>query len=67
MKLFDRLKEWMGLRRLLRELPQDRRPIGADKAHRAGFDGFRPLGHIGHHEHRLAQGRPLFLDAAAIG
>lgn len=27
MKLFDRLKEWMGIRRLLRELPHDRKPI----------------------------------------
>ena len=27
MKLFDRLKEWMGIRRLLRDLPQDRKPI----------------------------------------
>jgi hypothetical protein len=27
MKLFDRLKEWMGIRRLLRELPGDRKPI----------------------------------------
>lgn len=27
MKLFDRLKEWMGIRRLLRDLPQDRRPL----------------------------------------
>ena len=27
MKLFDRLKEWMGIRRLLRETPQDRKPI----------------------------------------
>ena len=27
MKLFDRFKEWMGIRRLLRELPQDRKPI----------------------------------------
>ena len=33
MKLFDRLKEWMGLRRLLRELPQDRRPIAHNLAH----------------------------------
>lgn len=27
MKLFDRIKEWMGIRRLLRELPAERRPI----------------------------------------
>ena len=27
MKLFDRLKEWMGIRRLLRDLPQDRKPV----------------------------------------
>ena len=27
MKWFDRIKEWMGTRRLLRELPRDRRPI----------------------------------------
>lgn len=27
MKLFDRFKEWMGIRRLLRDLPQDRKPI----------------------------------------
>ena len=27
MRLFDRLKEWMGIRRLLRDLPQDRKPI----------------------------------------
>jgi hypothetical protein len=27
MKLFDRFKEWMGIRRLLRELPGDRKPI----------------------------------------
>ncbi|MCU0318691.1 MAG: hypothetical protein MUE88_01230 [Flavobacteriales bacterium] len=32
MKLFDRLKEWMGLRRLLRELPADRRPIARNIA-----------------------------------
>jgi hypothetical protein len=27
MKLLDRIKEWLGIRRLLRDLPQDRRPI----------------------------------------
>lgn len=27
MKLFDRFKEWMGVRRLLRDLPTDRKPI----------------------------------------
>lgn len=27
MKLLDRLKEWMGIRRLLRELPVERKPI----------------------------------------
>ena len=27
MKLFDRFKEWMGIRRLLRDLPQDRKPL----------------------------------------
>ncbi|MBK7945479.1 MAG: hypothetical protein IPJ85_09300 [Flavobacteriales bacterium] len=27
MKLLDRIKEWMGIRRLLRDLPQDRKPI----------------------------------------
>ena len=27
MKLFDRFKEWMGIRRLLRELPADRKPV----------------------------------------
>jgi len=32
MKLFDRLKEWMGIRRLLRELPLDRKPIARNLA-----------------------------------
>ena len=32
MKLFDRLKEWMGIRRLLRDLPQDRKPIARNLA-----------------------------------
>ena len=32
MKLFDRLKEWMGIRRLLRDLPQDRKPIARNIA-----------------------------------
>jgi hypothetical protein len=32
MKLFDRLKEWMGIRRLLRELPQDRHPVAHNLA-----------------------------------
>ncbi len=32
MKLFDRLKEWMGIRRLLRDLPQDRKPIARNMA-----------------------------------
>lgn len=27
MKLLDRIKEWLGIRRLLRDLPQDRKPI----------------------------------------
>ena len=27
MKLFDRFKEWMGIRRLLRDLTQDRKPL----------------------------------------
>jgi hypothetical protein len=27
MKLLDRIKEWMGVRRLLRDLPTDRKPI----------------------------------------
>lgn len=27
MKLLDRIKEWMGIRRLLRELPAERKPI----------------------------------------
>ena len=27
MKLFDRFKEWMGIRRLLRDLPQGRKPL----------------------------------------
>ncbi len=32
MKLFDRFKEWMGIRRLLRELPQERRPVAQNLA-----------------------------------
>ena len=32
MKPFDRLKEWMGIRRLLRELPQDRNPVAHNLA-----------------------------------
>ncbi len=32
MKLFDRFKEWMGIRRLLRDLPQDRKPIARNLA-----------------------------------
>ena len=32
MKLFDRIKEWMGIRRLLRELPVDRKPIAHNLA-----------------------------------
>ena len=32
MRLLDRLKEWMGLRRLLRDLPADRRPIARNIA-----------------------------------
>jgi hypothetical protein len=32
MKLLDRIKEWMGIRKLLRELPQDRKPIARNIA-----------------------------------
>jgi predicted TIM-barrel fold metal-dependent hydrolase len=32
MKLLDRIKEWMGIRRLLRDLPQDRKPIARNLA-----------------------------------
>ncbi len=32
MKWFDRIKEWMGRRRLLRELPRDRKPIAKNLA-----------------------------------
>lgn len=32
MKLFDRFKEWMGIRRLLRDLPQDRKPVARNLA-----------------------------------
>lgn len=32
MKLFDRFKEWMGIRRLVRDLPQDRKPIARNLA-----------------------------------
>jgi hypothetical protein len=32
MKWFDRIKEWMGRRRLLRELPKERRPIAKNLA-----------------------------------
>lgn len=32
MKLLDRIKEWLGIRRLLRDLPQDRKPIARNIA-----------------------------------
>ena len=32
MKWFDRIKEWMGRRRLLRELPRERKPIAKNLA-----------------------------------
>ncbi len=32
MKLFDRFKEWLGIRRLVRDLPQDRKPIARNLA-----------------------------------
>jgi hypothetical protein len=33
MKLFDRIKEWLGMRRLLRESMPDRRPVARNLAH----------------------------------
>ena len=33
MKLFDRFKEWLGMRRLLRETMPDRRPVARNLAH----------------------------------
>lgn len=32
MRLLDRIKEWLGIRRLLRDLPQDRKPIARNIA-----------------------------------
>ncbi len=33
MKIFDRIKEWLGMRRLLRETMPDRKPIARNLAH----------------------------------
>ncbi len=33
MKLFDRIKEWLGMRRLLKEAMPDRRPVAKNLAH----------------------------------
>ena len=32
MKLFDRIKEWLGMRRLLKEAMPDRRPVARNLA-----------------------------------
>ena len=32
MKLLDRIKEWLGIRKLLRELPAERRPVAVNLA-----------------------------------
>ncbi|EEF93743.1 hypothetical protein CATMIT_01622, partial [Catenibacterium mitsuokai DSM 15897] len=45
----------------------DQLAVGTDQAHRAGGHRFRPLGGVAHHQHRLAQRRRFFLDAAGVG